>query len=96
MRKLSQVNKPKAATRPPYQRAHLPRLMPIGPDEITGPEPETTRALLLKLARALRAQRRLGRSGHWSYDLDRHMGLAEAWRRESGRDVGKHPSSAPC
>ena len=97
MRKLSQVNKPKATTRPPYQRAHLPRLMPIGPNEITGPEPETTRALLLKLARALRTQRRLGRSGHWIYDLDRHMGLAEAWRRESVRDVaGKRPSSAPC
>lgn len=57
---------------------------PIGPDEIAGPEPETTQALLRKLARALRTQRRLARAGHWAYDLDRHMGLVEAWRRESG------------
>ena len=80
MRKLSQVRREQV----PYQRAHLPRLLPIGPDEIKGPEPETTQALLRKLARALRTQRRLGRAGHWTYDLDRHMGLAEAWRKESG------------
>lgn len=80
MRKLSQVRREQVS----YQRAHLPRLLPIGPNEITGPEPETTQALLSKLARALRTQRRLARAGHWTYDLDRHIGLAEAWRRESG------------
>lgn len=80
MRKLSQVQRERVS----YQRAHLPRLLPIGPNEITGPEPETTQALLRKLARALRTQRRLARAGHWTYDLNRHMGLAEAWRRERG------------
>ena len=52
--------------------------------QVTGPK-AATRALLLKLAQALRTQRRLGRSGHWTYDLDRHMGLAEALRKESGK-----------
>lgn len=80
MRKLSQVQRERVS----YQRAHLPRLLPIGPNEIEGPEPETTQALLRKLARALRTQRRLARAGHWTYDLNRHMGLAEAWRKESG------------
>ena len=80
MRKLSQVQRERVS----YQRAHLPRLLPIGLNEITGPEPETTQALLRKLARALRTQRRLARAGRWTYDLNRHMGLAEAWRRESG------------
>ena len=80
MRKLSQVQRERVS----YQRAHLPRLLPIGLNEITGPEPETTQALLRKLARALRTQRRLARAGHWTYDLNHHMGLAEAWRRESG------------
>lgn len=95
MRKLSQARQKRQFQQEPqfqqergsYRRANLPRLLPIGPSEITGPEPETTKAILLKLARALRNQRRLGRSGHWTYDLNRHAALAEAWRKESVRDT---------
>ncbi len=31
-----------------------------------------------KIANSLRQERRLGASGHWSYDLNRHLALAQA------------------
>ena len=69
-----------------YDRGRmLPRVLPVGPDEITGAEPETTRRIVLKLARALRAERARGRAGHWTYDLNRHMGLLQAMKAEQER-----------
>jgi len=38
--------------------------------------------VLAKLRRALRAERRRGLAGHWSYDLNRHVGLLSAYRGE--------------
>jgi hypothetical protein len=38
--------------------------------------------VLYRLARALRGERARGRAGHWTYDLDRHFGLIEAYRAE--------------
>jgi hypothetical protein len=59
-----------------YERGRmLVRLLPVGPDEIAGSEPETTRRIVLKLVRALRTERARGRAGHWTYDLNRHFGL---------------------
>lgn len=69
---------------PDYDRSRLRRLIPIGPDEMAG-GPATTRAILLRLARALRGERSRGRAGHWTYDLNRHIGLAQAWRAEKRR-----------
>ena len=63
----------------------LPRVLPLGPDDIYGPEPETTRAIVLKLARALRTERARGRAGHWTYDLNRHIGLLQALKAEQER-----------
>jgi len=69
-----------------YDRSRmLPRVLPLGPDDICGPEPETTRRILLKLASALRTERARGRAGHWTYDLNRHMGLLQALRAEQER-----------
>ena len=69
-----------------YDRGRmLPRVLPIGPDEMAGVEPETTRRILLKLARALRAERSRGRAGHWTYDLNRHIGLLQALKAEQER-----------
>jgi hypothetical protein len=69
-----------------YERNRmLVRLLPVGPDEITGAEPETTRRIVLKLARALRAERARGRAGHWTYDLNRHVGLMQALKAEQER-----------
>ncbi|WP_321506016.1 hypothetical protein [Breoghania sp.] len=53
---------------------------------LTGREPEEgeagRKALVARLARALRGERRRGRAGHWSYDLNRHIALLQAYRAE--------------
>ena len=66
-----------------YDRArHLPRLIPVGPDDIADESPAGRRAILARLARALRAERNRGRAGHWTYDLNRHIGLKQAYAAE--------------
>ena len=67
-----------------YERSRmLVRLLSVGPDEITGAEPEVTRRIILKLARAVRLER--ARAGHWTYDLNRHIGLVQALKAEEER-----------
>ena len=38
--------------------------------------------ILVRLRRALRAERSRGRAGHWSYDLNRHIALKQAYEAE--------------
>ena len=58
-----------------YDRArHLPRLIPVGPDDIAADSPAGRRALLARLARALRGARSRGRAGHWPYGR-RRLGI---------------------
>jgi hypothetical protein len=69
-----------------YHRATvLPRLIPIGPGELADDSREGRRRILAMLARALRSERRRGRAGHWSYDLNRHIGLRQAMVAEAAR-----------
>jgi len=69
-----------------YDRGRmLPRVLPLGPSDISGPEPETTRRIVLKLASALRVERARGRAGHLTYDLNRHIGLLQAMKAEQER-----------
>jgi Family of unknown function (DUF6477) len=66
-----------------YQRErHLPCLVPIGSDRLTDPDIETHREIVATLARSLRAERNRGRAGHWTYDLNRHIGLRQAYLAE--------------
>ncbi len=73
-----------------YERErHLPRLIPVGPADIADESTAGRRAILAKLSRALRAERWRGRAGHWTYDLNRHLGLCQAYaaeRRMLGRE----------
>jgi hypothetical protein len=72
-----------------YDRSrHLPRLIPVGPADIADDSPAGRRAILARLARALRAERNRGRAGHWTYDLNRHVGLAQAYAAERARAGG--------
>jgi hypothetical protein len=72
-----------------YRRALvLPRLLPLGPADLVGEEPALTRSLCARLARALRSERNRGRAGHWSYDLNRHIGLMQALKAER-RSLGE-------
>jgi hypothetical protein len=62
---------------------HVPRLLPDGEDFPLTPGDRAT--LVLRLRAALRSERRRGRAGHWSYDLNRHLGLLQALRALSDR-----------
>ena len=66
-----------------YMRARdLPKLIALWPHERDDQSPEGRRRVLAKLRSALRAERRCALSGHWSYDLNRHLGLLSAYKGE--------------
>ncbi len=60
----------------------LPRLIPVGPAEVSDGSIAGRTAIVQRLMRSLRGERVRGRAGHWSYDLNRHVGLVEALRYE--------------
>ncbi len=60
----------------------LARLLPVDPTEFRSSTLENTNRLCKLLARALRQERMRGRSGHWTYDLNRHLGLVQAYKAE--------------
>jgi hypothetical protein len=64
------------------RREMLPRLLPVDPEDIADDNEKHTRKLCLRLLSALRRERSRGRAGHWSYDLNRHIGLLQAYRAE--------------
>jgi hypothetical protein len=61
----------------------LTSLLPLWPAEIEDVSIEGRMRLVAVLERALRAERRRGLAGHWTYDLARHMQLLEAYRSET-------------
>jgi len=64
----------------------LPKLIRI--DRFGGNAPETRATLgtiVTCLERALRAERQRARSGHWTYDLNRHIALHQAYLAETMR-----------
>jgi hypothetical protein len=66
-----------------YTRARdLPRLIALWPHELEDESLEGRRLILAKLRRALRAERCRALAGHWSYDLNRHLGLLSAYKGE--------------
>jgi hypothetical protein len=74
---------PAALAKRPYDRCRdLPRVLPLWPHELEDESPQTRRLILSKLRRALRAERRRGISGHWTYDLSRHVELLRVYRLE--------------
>jgi hypothetical protein len=84
-----------ASARAYLRKRDLPRLIPLWPHELEDRSPEGTLRLLAKLRRALRAERRLAASGHWSYDLNRHLGLLSAYKGElSGLGVSRSSGEA--
>lgn len=66
-----------------YQRQRdLPKLIALWPHELDDHSPAGCGRVLAKLRSALRAERRRALSGHWSYDLNRHLGLISAYKGE--------------
>lgn len=75
-----------------YDRARmLPRLIAAAPDDLSAAGPAADARILRLLAQALRRERALGRAGHWAYDLNRHIGLSQAYLAEQA-----HVSGAPA
>ena len=58
-----------------------------GFDPLSGQALEDVAAetIVARLERALRAERQKARSGHWTYDLNRHIALRQAHRAETER-----------
>jgi hypothetical protein len=77
------------------RRRILARLLPLWPHELEDESPEGRRRILAKLRRALRAERRRGIAGHWTYDLARHVELLWVYREETnamgGGQANNHP-----
>ena len=63
----------------------LARLVPLWPREIESTDISAAKRVVTALERALRGERRRGRAGHWSYDMNRHMALSRALREERAR-----------
>jgi hypothetical protein len=66
-----------------YQRQTcLPPLLPLMPAEMADTSEAMRRRIVARLARALRAERMRGRAGHWTYDINRHIALRQAYEAE--------------
>ncbi len=74
------------AIRPPRpatdRRAALSRVLGLWPHELDDETATGRQQILAKLKRALRAERRRGVTGHWTYDLARHIELLHLYRQE--------------
>ena len=69
-----------------YERNRdLPGLAHLDPRDLAEDTIESAETILARLARALRAERNRARSGHWTYDLNRHIALRQAYLAESAR-----------
>ena len=63
----------------------LPGLIRLDPFARVADDAEGVSRIIAKLERALRAERCRARSGHWTYDLNRHIALRQAFLAESAR-----------
>jgi hypothetical protein len=54
----------------------------LWPNELDDISAAGRQHVVAKLRRALRAERRRGVAGHWTYDLARHVELLHLYRRE--------------
>ncbi len=75
------------------RQRHLPRILPVGPDEVADESIAGRRRILARLAKALRAERNRGRAGHWTYDLNRHIALRQAYLAERRWLDGQRPGA---
>ena len=65
------------------RRRDLPALVRSDPFCAPPQTCEAVAGIVGRLERALRAERRRARSGHWTYDLNRHIALRQAFLAET-------------
>ena len=63
----------------------LPALIRFDPFSGQALDEIAAETIVARLERALRAERQKARSGHWTYDLNRHIALRQAHRAETER-----------
>ncbi len=63
------------------QRAALQILCGIDLDAVLAASQEEKRTAIRRLKRLIERERLKGTSGHWSYDLNRHIALKQAMER---------------
>lgn len=69
-----------------YDRVRdLPRLTRLAPSDFQTDTIDCAMRILARLQCALRSERNRARSGHWTYDLNRHIALRQAFLAESER-----------
>jgi len=69
-----------------YDRGRdLPKLTRLAPREFEMDTIDAAMTIVARLERALRSERNRARSGHWTYDLNRHIALRQAFLAESER-----------
>jgi hypothetical protein len=69
-----------------YDRSRdLPGLIRVDPSTCEAENLGDMEIVVSRLERALRAERNKARSGHWTYDLNRHIALRQAHRAETAR-----------
>jgi hypothetical protein len=68
--------------RPAARALALTRLLPLWPHEVSDCSATGRRRVVALLRRALRAERKRGLAGHWTYDLSRHAQLLALYRAE--------------
>ena len=75
----------KSANGSSHAAAHttdLARLLPLWPHELNDMTTNGRERRVGLLRKALRAERRRGLAGHWTYDLARHSALLRCYKRE--------------
>lgn len=88
----------KTAARPYDRLSQLPGLIGLWPSEMQDFSAAGTSRILALLRKALRLERSRGRSGNWTYDLNRHLALAESLKAERAhlREMGSAPVAVQC
>ena len=81
------------ALRPPRlehdRRTAIAKVLALWPHELEDESPGARHRILARLRQALRAERRRGLSGHWTYDLARHVELLRVYREELAAVAGR-------
>lgn len=77
-----------------YRSVHLHALISISPDEAVDYSPRGKALILNRLRSRLKSERTRGKSGHWAYDLNRHLALSEAFKLERLAFNQLHPITA--
>jgi len=67
------------------RRRDVPKLTRLDLANVATETVEEAQAIIALLWRALRAERNRARSGHWTYDLNRHIALRHAYVAETQR-----------